>query len=54
VNAPVLWIFFPIILGGLLLLVRNQRLLALIAGIACAILAITALLLPDTWPPPGT
>jgi NADH-quinone oxidoreductase subunit N len=46
VNAPVLWIFFPIILGGLLLLVRNQRLLALIAGIACAILAITALLLP--------
>jgi formate hydrogenlyase subunit 3/multisubunit Na+/H+ antiporter MnhD subunit len=50
VSAPILWIFFPIALGALLLLFRNQRLLALVAGFACAFLAITALLLPVDTP----
>ncbi|MBI4732477.1 MAG: hypothetical protein HY781_10235 [Chloroflexi bacterium] len=49
-SAPALWIFFPIALGGLLSLLRNQKLITLVAGIVCAFLAITALLLPIDTP----
>jgi len=49
-SAPVLWIFLPTLAGGILLLVRNQKLLSLLAGILCALLAIAALLLPIESP----
>jgi NADH-quinone oxidoreductase subunit N len=45
-SAPVIWIFFPILLGGLLLFLRNQRLITLLAGVACTFLALAAFLLP--------
>lgn len=45
-SAPVLWIFFPVALGGLLLFFRNQRLLALVSGFACILLAVIAVFLP--------
>ncbi|MEW6093224.1 MAG: hypothetical protein AB1531_04575 [Chloroflexota bacterium] len=45
-SAPAVWVFFPIALGGLLILLRNQRLITLLAGMACVLLALTALLLP--------
>lgn len=45
-SAPVLWIFLPFALGGFLALLRNQRLIALVAGIACIFLAAAAFLIP--------
>lgn len=45
-SAPVLWIFLPILVGGLLLLVSNQKLLALLSGFLCSFLALAAFLLP--------
>jgi formate hydrogenlyase subunit 3/multisubunit Na+/H+ antiporter MnhD subunit len=49
-SAPAVWIFFPIALGGLLMLPRNQRLITLVAGVTCILLALTALLLPIDTP----
>lgn len=49
-SAPVVWIIFPIALGGLLALIRNQKLITLIAGVICTLLAVSALLLPIDIP----
>lgn len=45
-SAPVIWIFFPVLLGGVLLFVRNQKLITLLAAITCTLLTVFALLLP--------
>jgi NADH-quinone oxidoreductase subunit N len=45
-NAPFLWIFLPLILAGILLLIRNRKVIALIACIFTLFLTIVALLLP--------
>jgi formate hydrogenlyase subunit 3/multisubunit Na+/H+ antiporter MnhD subunit len=45
-NAPTVWILFPFLLGVLLLLVTNQRLLTLIGGTMAVTLAIIAQFVP--------
>lgn len=45
-SAPVLWIFLPAGVGLLLGLLRNQKVISLIAVLVCLALAITALALP--------
>ncbi len=45
-NAPAIWILFPILLGCILTLLRSQRLITLIAGITCTLLALAAILIP--------
>jgi len=45
-SAPLLWIFLPIILAGILLLVRNQKVIALIASIFTFLLTLAGWLLP--------
>lgn len=45
-SAPALWIFLPAALGLFLMLLRNQKLIVLIAGVTCVFLAAAALLLP--------
>jgi NADH-quinone oxidoreductase subunit N len=45
-SAPFLWIFLPAGMGIFLALLRNQKLIVLIAGVTCALLAAAALLVP--------
>ena len=45
-SAPFLWIFLPLILAGFLLLLRNQKVIALIASIVTLVLTLAAWLLP--------
>lgn len=45
-SAPFLWIFLPLILAGFLLLLRNQKAIALIACISTLFLTLAAWLLP--------
>ncbi len=45
-SAPILWIFMPLILGGLLMLVRNQKAIPLIGCIFTLVLTLAAWLLP--------
>src|SRR6266508_6213461 len=45
-NAPTLWIVAPIIIGILLLLINNQRLLSVLGGSIAVILAVIAQFIP--------
>ena len=45
-SAPLIWIFTPIIIGGLSFLFFRERTVAAIGGITCLILAGTALIIP--------
>ncbi len=45
-SAPALWIFLPIFTAGILLLVRNQKVIALIASILTFILTLAGWFLP--------
>lgn len=45
-SAPVLWIFLPLTLAGLLMLLRNQKVIALIACFFTLFLTLVAWLLP--------
>ena len=45
-SAPFLWIFLPLILAGILMLLRNQKVITLIACIFTLILTMAAWLLP--------
>ena len=45
-NAPTLWIVFPIALGVILLFLNNQRLLSVLGGSIAVILAVTAQFIP--------
>ena len=45
-SAPILWIVFPIIVGVLLMLINNQRLLSVLGGVIGVLLAVTAQFIP--------
>ncbi|HSK88032.1 MAG TPA: hypothetical protein VK880_06745, partial [Anaerolineales bacterium] len=45
-NAPILWILVPIVLGTFLLFIRNQRVLSVLGGSLALVLALIALLIP--------
>ncbi len=45
-SAPGLWIFLPIILGTILFIVHNQKVLALVSGFLCLFLALGAFFFP--------
>ncbi len=45
-SAPVLWIFLPLLVAGCLLLVRNRKVIALVACIFTLLLTLAAWLLP--------
>lgn len=45
-NAPTLWILFPIGLGILLLFINNQRFLSIVGGLLAVALALTAQFVP--------
>ena len=45
-NAPAIWIIFPIAVGVLLLFVPNQRVLSVVGGTVALILAAAAQLIP--------
>jgi len=45
-NAPFIWIVFPIGIGVLLLLINNQRALSVLGGLIALLLALTAQFLP--------
>ena len=45
-NAPTIWIIFPIAVGVLLLFVPNQRVLSVLGGAVALILALAAQLIP--------
>jgi NADH-quinone oxidoreductase subunit N len=45
-NAPMIWIIFPILVGIPLLFVNNQRFLSIIGGVIAALLAVTAQFVP--------
>lgn len=45
-NAPLIWIVFPIVIGILLLLINNQRLLSFLGGVTGVLLAVTAQFFP--------
>ena len=45
-NAPTIWILFPIALGFFLLFVNNQRILSLLGGSVAVALALTAQFVP--------
>jgi formate hydrogenlyase subunit 3/multisubunit Na+/H+ antiporter MnhD subunit len=45
-NAPALWILFPIVLGAFLLLIHNQRVLSVLGGSFALALALIAQLVP--------
>ncbi len=45
-SAPIIWIFTPLIIGGVLVLVRNQKATPLIACIFTLVLTLAAWLLP--------
>ncbi len=45
-NAPILWIFLPIALGGLALLFRRERVATLLGGAGALTLSLLALIVP--------
>ncbi len=45
-SAPLLWIFLPIIAGGLSLFIPRERMAAIIGGVTAIALAIAALIIP--------
>jgi NADH-quinone oxidoreductase subunit N len=45
-SSPFLWIFLPLVLSGLLMLLRNQKVIALVACIFTLFLTLSAWLLP--------
>lgn len=45
-SAPVLWIILPIVIGSLVLLLLDERAIALAGGLACTALALIALVVP--------
>jgi formate hydrogenlyase subunit 3/multisubunit Na+/H+ antiporter MnhD subunit len=45
-NAPILWIFLPLALGGFLLLFRNERVLTIFGGTGALILSLIAMVVP--------
>lgn len=45
-NAPVLWIILPIVIGSFTLLLLSERAIALTAGVTCITLALIALIVP--------
>ena len=45
-SAPILWIFLPVILAGILLLINNPRVIFLVACLFTLFLAMAAWLLP--------
>ncbi len=44
-NAPLIWIFLPFFLGIFLMVLKNQKLIVLVATVICILLAISAFLL---------
>lgn len=45
-NAPIIWIIFPIAAGILLLFINNQRILSILGGLTGLLLALTAQFMP--------
>jgi len=45
-NAPIIWVILPIIIGAFLLLLQNERSVALIGGASASLLALIALIVP--------
>ena len=45
-NAPTIWIVFPLAVGILLLFPNNQRLLSFVGGIIAVLLAVAAQFVP--------
>lgn len=45
-SAPGLWIFFPLLIAGITLVISNERFSTLMGGLTSLVLAITALLIP--------
>jgi len=45
-NAPILWIFLPLALGGFSLLFRRERVLTLLGGTSALVLSLFAFLVP--------
>jgi formate hydrogenlyase subunit 3/multisubunit Na+/H+ antiporter MnhD subunit len=45
-NAPILWIFLPLALGGFLLLFRHERVLTILGGTSVLFLSLLAMLIP--------
>ncbi|RJP46292.1 MAG: hypothetical protein C4583_19135 [Anaerolineaceae bacterium] len=45
-NAPILWIFLPLALGGFLLLFRHERVLTILGGTSVLVLSLLAMLIP--------
>jgi NADH-quinone oxidoreductase subunit N len=45
-SAPLVWIFLPIVVGGISLIFLNQRTVAILGGVTSLLLAATALLVP--------
>ncbi len=45
-NAPILWIFLPLALGGFLLLFRHERVLTILGGTSALVLSLIAMFLP--------
>jgi formate hydrogenlyase subunit 3/multisubunit Na+/H+ antiporter MnhD subunit len=45
-NAPTIWIIFPLIIGALLLFINNQRVLSILGGLIGLVLAVIAQFIP--------
>jgi multicomponent Na+:H+ antiporter subunit D len=45
-NAPILWIFLPLALGGFFLLFRNERVLTILGGASALFLSLLAFIVP--------
>lgn len=45
-NAPILWIFLPLAIGGFALLFRSERVLTLLGGTSVLILSLLAFIIP--------
>lgn len=45
-SAPLIWIFLPLVVGGLALLITRERLATIVGGGTATILAVAALLVP--------
>jgi formate hydrogenlyase subunit 3/multisubunit Na+/H+ antiporter MnhD subunit len=45
-NAPILWIFLPLAIGGFALLFRSERVLTLLGGTSALILSLLAFIIP--------
>ncbi len=46
VNAPTIWILFPVVMGGVFLLLRNPRVVGYLSGSLAVVLAVAAQFLP--------